>query len=99
MLLICKVHLCMLGATDSQWHSEQTCQQTGLNLAMHTVEAACGFRAHRDCVHASQGCHDSCSSQNQHSADNDVGQEAEEEEDQMRSVPPTCVHNLQDCMC
>ena len=63
------------------------------------MEAACGFRAHRDGVHAGQGCHDSSSSQDQHSADNDVGQEAEEEEDQMCGVAPACVHNLKDCMC
>lgn len=53
----------MPGAADSQWHSEPTCQQTRLKLATHMMEAACVFRAHRDGVHAGQGCHDSSSSQ------------------------------------
>ena len=58
-----------------------------------------GFAAYRNGVHASEGSHDSSTSKDQHGANNDVGQEAEKEEHQMRHIPPAGVHNLQHCMC
>ena len=53
-----------------------------------------GCPAYRNSVHSSQGSHDGGPSKDQHSADNDVGQEAEEEEDQMCYIPPAGVHDL-----
>lgn len=59
------------------------------NVDILTFQASsCGVDTNRYgdeegcCVggHASQGCHDGSSSQDQHGAHNDVGQEAEEEE-------------------
>lgn len=69
-------------------------------LLLHQPGAiACRFGSYRNSVHASEGCHHSSSSQNQHSTHNNVGQEAEEEKDQMGCVSPAGMHNLQDCMC
>ena len=58
-----------------------------------------GFRAYRNGVHACERSHDGCAAKNQHSADNDVGQEAEEEEHKMGHIPPAGMDNLQHCVC
>lgn len=80
----------------------------GMVIAEHTDQVTCGQvaawqqqageHAYRSGVHSCQGCHDGGPSQDQHGADNDVGQEAEEKEDQVGNIAPSGVHNLQHCV-